>query len=129
MDLSLQHGELINIILDDKTVIKIMYTDDDLIISTNVSDIFGRLGEVYRLSQFGESRKTCSNENKNFKSVGDRHLVCSGCGKAFILLQEEQEFMVKTFGDEYREPTRCSECRELRRKRKRNHVKNYAEIK
>ena len=46
--------------------------------------------------------------------LGDKTLVCKGCGNEFIFTVSEQEFYKKKGFEN--EPTRCPECRSQRKK-------------
>lgn len=48
----------------------------------------------------------------------DQEVTCSDCNEIFIHSGGEQSFMRSRFGDHYKAPKRCYQCRTKRRKAK-----------
>ena len=45
----------------------------------------------------------------------DKKLLCPDCQKEFVLVADEQEYLRTLYGENYREPRRCKDCRRIRR--------------
>ncbi len=50
---------------------------------------------------------------------GDQTFLCRGCSKMFEHSYGEQQWMREQWGNDYRPPTHCKECRDKRRAAKR----------
>jgi len=53
--------------------------------------------------------------------MGDIETVCKECKKTFVCSVGEQNFLREAFGDNFKLPHRCIECRKQRRVGKSDH--------
>lgn len=45
----------------------------------------------------------------------DKKLMCVDCRKEFDFVVAEQEYLQTLYGENYKEPRRCKDCRRVRR--------------